>query len=667
MYLTDMTPEQVGIGYGRLGTGGALGYEDKLVTVGGAHYPGAVSSHPPARLLYPLGAAARRFDCRVALNDDVPPGISQADFAVCVDGREVAAALEVTAGEPPRALEADVTGGHLLELLVTTSQWDHCHAVWLDPQIDGDPAPPLRAPVPDPLGRTEITPPPALAKVERCVVTAASAGYAGLLDDMLGSLVANGNCPDARLVVMLLGDCAECEEVVAKYRALPVRCRPLHPLGIAGKAALYAAAGLLAAERYICLDADTVVLGDLAPLFAALDALPPASVLAVREGNGRHFANLGEALEHDLVYRGAGSDIEAIVGSASALGAYPLVVNGGLFAGSHAALVAVEDAIRAMPGAVSWLEAAPEISWREQFIFNLALAALGCGVELDGSFNVQLHTTDVAADVAGERPTACWEGRPVRVLHLNGVGREQHPGLRGRYAGAAQPLAGTGGGDGYTAFLRGLRAWLGPRGLAGLAWSFYSTRDGHAARVRDPSVLPVLALLHYLIRANGCVRVLETGTARGVSAACIASAVAHRPGGRVVTFDPVVYDGRAELWSSLPPAIGERIDARVEDSLSGMGAMLAAGERFDAALLDSVHTEAQLWPEFELARQLVSPGGLLLLHDARSFAEVARTLERIEAAGFGVTRLLMGQPGAAEDAGLGLAVIENRRRAVTSA
>ena len=36
--------------------------------------------------------------------------------------------------------------------------------------------------------------------------------------------------------------------------------------------------------------------------------------------------------------------------------------------------------------------------------------------------------------------------------------------------------------------------------------------------------LSAFANLHYLVRSNGCVRVIEAGTARGVSAACLASA-----------------------------------------------------------------------------------------------------------------------------------------------
>jgi hypothetical protein len=42
---------------------------------------------------------------------------------------------------------------------------------------------------------------------------------------------------------------------------------------------------------------------------------------------------------------------------------------------------------------------------------------------------------------------------------------------------------------------------------------------------------------------------------------------------------------------------------------------------------------------------------------------VAGALRRIEQVGYGVTRLWTAEAGIAEDDGLGLAVIENRRRA----
>jgi predicted O-methyltransferase YrrM len=649
------------VGYGALGTGGSLGYEDKGVTVHGVKYDDALSTHAPARVLYYTGRVATRFRCQVALNDDVSPGISHADFAVCADGREVATQLGVEAGAPPRELVADVTDADLVELLVSTSRWDFCHAVWLQPEFDRlpdawDPEPRL-----DALGFSEISPLPPLPTAERCVAVLASAGYSELLDDMLGSLTANGECQDARLVVMVLGECADCDRIIAKYRALPVACRPLRPPGVASKVALYSVALAVDAKRIVCLDVDTLVLGSLEPLFAALDALPHTSVLAAPEGNGPHFVDLGAALDHELVYRGSRADVASITGSPQDLCGYPLVVNSGVFAGWRQALLALDGSIRSMPGAVAWIDAAPRIWWREQFIFNLALARLDCGVELDPVYNLQLTSGEVERATANGREVQTWEGRPVHVLHFNGWGRQKHPDLRGVYS-RCTPLAACGDGDQYAAFLRTLREWIGLRGVEALAWSFYSTRDGLSARVRDPSVLPLLALVHYLLRANGCARVLETGTARGVGAACMASAVAHRPDARVLTFDPLVYEGRAELWARLPSAMFACIEQRAEDSLVGMSTLRDAGERFDAAVLDSVHTESHLWSEFELASEIVVPRGMILVHDAFSFPEVAEALERVEAAGFGVTRLLAAESCVKEDAGFGLALIENRQR-----
>jgi predicted O-methyltransferase YrrM len=659
-HLDELTPLQARVGYGRLGTEGELGYEGKEVTVRGARYRHALSTHPPARLLYHLGAAASRFRCRVALNDDVPAGAS-ADFAVAVDGRTVATAYDVAAGEPPRAVEASVAGGRLLELLVTTSRWDWSHAVWLDPEIDGAPAHARAATAADCLGRAEIELPPDLPPAGRCIATVASPGFDHLLDDMLGSLAANGGCGDARVVVLLLGADPACERVVAKHRALPVTCRPRAPVNVGSKALLYSIAHVVDAERYLCLDADTLVLGDLSPLFAAVDACPEGSVLACREGNGGGYRDLAHILGH--AYAGADGDVARILGEDRGEGAYELVVNDGVFAGSRAALLGLDAAVRAMPGAVGWLDERPDVGWRNQAVFNLALARLRCGVELDPSYNVQLHTSDVRVERRLDPPRVTWQGRPVRILHVNGHGRNRHPRLRGLYARVDDPLAGTGDGDLYAAFLSALRGWAGTHGTRALTWSFYGNRDAASARVRDPSMLPVLALLHYLVRAQGCVRVLETGTARGVSAACLASAVAHRDGGRVVTFDPWRAEERAELWGRLPEPMRSSIEERPVDSVAGMQDALAAGERYDAALLDSIHSEEHLGAELALARELVCPGGLILVHDAAWIDGVRRVLAQAQRDGYGVVRLLASDCGVREEDGLGLAVVENRRLA----
>lgn len=662
MFLDSLTPLDVRVGYGALGLGGQLGYEGKAVSVGRRAYTHALSTHPPARLVFDLGGRFEWFRAQVALNDDVVRGTSYADFAVVADGRPVAAARRVAAGEPPRSLDAYIAGASRLELSVSTARWQHSHAVWLDPQLGGRAAEVPRAFLPDCLARVEIELPAPAPRAERCVATVVSPGFAQMLDDMLGSLQAHGNCPEAALVVFAVEPDEACRRVAEKYGARLVECRRSAVLNPTVKSVLYSAARVVDAESFLCLDADMLVLGDLRPVFAALDACPPGSVLACREANGEGETTLGKALAE--VYAGKPADLAHITGRQRGESGYTLVVNDGLYAASREALLALDDVIRGWEGARSWVDERADVWWRNQFVFNLALARLKCGVELSSVYNVQLNSQDVEASVSGGRARALWRGRQARVLHFNGAGREKYPELRGRYAAASEPLRG-GGGDAYAVFLEALRGWLGPRGLDALAWSFYGSTDTRSAHVKDPSMLPLLALLHYVVRANGCVRVLETGTARGVSAACLASAVSHREGARVVTFDPSPHTDAEELWAALPERMRACIEHRGDDSLSGLRAALDAGERYEAALLDTLHTEEHVWAEFELASRLVCRGGLILIHDVTfAYGTVEAALRRIERAGYGVTRLWTAEAGEQEDDHLGLALIENRRRVV---
>jgi len=490
----------------------------------------------------------------------------------------------------------------------------------------------------------------------------ASASFSALLDDMLGSLRANADCEDALLIVFSLNDDERCRQIADKYGATVIACRPQVRLGVNIKAVLYSVARVIDAQQYLCLDADMLVLRDLRPVFAALDACPVGSVLVCREGNNNGLRDLDHALT--AIYGGRSSDISRVLGGAGGEGDYPLVVNDGLFAGGRTALLALDGVIAGMPGADAWLAERADIGWRNQFIFNLALARLNCGVALDSSYNLQLHAHDVDLRWSGGRIEALWNGAVVRVLHFSGGGRHKYPQWRGLFSRVDRPVAAESKGDLYEDYLRALRVWLGRFGVDALTWSFYGLSDARNARINDASTFPLLALLHYLVRANGCVRIVETGTAKGVSTACLASAVAHRPDGRVVSFDPSPHAERLDLWAALPSAIGACIEQREAGSVEGMNAAIAAGESYHAALLDSIHSEEHVWQEFKLATRLVCAGGLILIHDAWfAGGTVERALRRIEALGYGVTRLWTAESGIKEDDHLGLAVIENRLRA----
>lgn len=660
-YLDAFMPSHVEVGYGSFGRRGDLGYENKPVMVQRRRYFHALSTHAPARVVFQLDGRFASFRCQVALNDDVPRGASHCSFVVLADGRQVSASVRVAAGDAPLRLIADITGAQKLELIATTNRWEYCHSVWLDPLVDGVPLDTRGRQIVDCLEQVEITVPVALPRGARCIATVVSRSFVPLLDDMLGSLYTYGGCQDALVVIFSVGNDHECHCLADKYGAVLISCTPKVRLGVSIKALLYSVGRVVDAEEFVCLDADMLVLQDLRPLFGALEACAPGSILACREGNNLGYRNLEDALT--TAYGGHTTDIERLLGNPRGEEAYPFVVNDGLFAGSRSALLALDDVIRRMPNARAWIEERPGIRYRNQFIFNLALARLGCGVELDPTYNVQLHVQDVDLRWTGGRVEALWQGRQARVLHFSGSGRNKYPQWRKHFARVADPLIGSGDGDAYADFLAALRAWVGRQGVNALAWSFYGTSDSRNAHVRDPSVLPLLALLHYLVRANGCVRVLETGTGKGVSAACLASAVAFREGGRVVTFDPAPHAERLALWSALPPALAACIEQRTMDSVMGMTAALTSGERYEAALLDSIHSEDQVWAEFQLAVQLVCRGGLILIHDARfAHGTVEQALQRIEASGYAVTRLWTAEAGIVEDDCLGLAVIENRQQ-----
>ena len=662
MYLDELTIVRQEVGYGQLGLYGSLGYEDKSVRVRDHYYPHALSAHAPSRLGFELAGRFMSFHSLVALNEDLAYNGAAVDFSVLLDGARIAVVRGVSAGQPPRQIVADVTGGQHLELVVETDHLDSCHSVWLDPHVS-DTTLANRETLTDCLGRVEMPLPGVPLHAERCIATVVSPGYERHLDNMLGSLYANGQCQDALVVVFAINPDAACQEVADKYRCELVPCTAWEPLTPSVKSVLYSAAQVVDAEQFLCLDADVLILGDLRPLFAALRVCAEDSVLVCRDDYiTQSAATLEEAL--CTFYGGAVGDIAYLLGKESdAEAAYPLVINDGVFAARRAGLLAVDRLLRGMHLPThEWMHREPFRSTRNQFMFNLALARLRCGVRMDGGYNAFSGMGDVGYGEYAGRTQIVQRGKPVSILHFAGSGRHAYPELQSQYAQVAGPLVCAYHEDGYAAFLAALRAWIGRHGRHVLGWSFYGTGDGCDGRVRDASTFPLLAALHYLVRANGCSRILETGTGRGVSTACLASALAHRSEGRVVTLDTHILEERGDLWKNLPASIQTCIEPRQCASLDGMRAALALGETYQAALLDSVHTGEYVWEEFQLATQLVCEGGLILIHDAQwEGGTVEEGLRSIMAAGYGVTRLWTAREGYAEDNGMGLAVIENRR------
>ena len=115
-------------------------------------------------------------------------------------------------------------------------------------------------------------------------------------------------------------------------------------------------------------------------------------------------------------------------------------------------MLALDATIRGWPGAIRWVDAKPDVRWRNQFIFNLVLARLGCGIELDAAYNLQLHCVDAEMSATHGRTRAFWQGREIKVLHFCGTGRHKHPEHRGRYAAVADVLPSAEAGNGMPSF-----------------------------------------------------------------------------------------------------------------------------------------------------------------------------------------------------------------------
>src|SRR5215470_13807626 len=118
----------------------------------------------------------------------------------------------------------------------------------------------------DCLGRCEVANATGL-QADCCVATVASAGFASLLDGMLGSFEANGACEGALLIVFVLDGDEECTAVAARHGAAVVPCRLLTSANPTVKSLLYSVANVVSAKRFLCLDADLIVTGPLQPIF----------------------------------------------------------------------------------------------------------------------------------------------------------------------------------------------------------------------------------------------------------------------------------------------------------------------------------------------------------------------------------------------------------------
>lgn len=169
------------------------------------------------------------------------------------------------------------------------------------------------------------------------------------------------------------------------------------------------------------------------------------------------------------------------------------------------------------------------------------------------------------------------------------------------------------------------------------------------------------ALRHYLAtqKPEVPVMVLETGTARGFSALCMAKALADADvPGMVLTIDMLPHD-RPMLWNCIDDHDGPKsrrqlladhaplldrvifLQGRTDEAIGRLGL-----GRIHFAFLDAEHTQPAVQREFDFVAARQRPGDRVVLDDVTpgAFPGVVAAVDAIEAEGFhAVERVMSGQ------------------------
>lgn len=134
--------------------------------------------------------------------------------------------------------------------------------------------------------------------------------------------------------------------------------------------------------------------------------------------------------------------------------------------------------------------------------------------------------------------------------------------------------------------------------------------ERQGARERIPIVVPATGqLLELLVAATGATRVVEVGTAIGVSTLYMARALPE--GGVIVSFEVDAERHEAARGYLERAGVAARADLRLQDAREGLAQLEAP---FDLAFLDAAKPEYADY--LDLAIPLLRPGGLVVSDNA---------------------------------------------------
>ena len=391
---------------------------------GGKYYPYIIDG-ATHNLEFKLGGKYCSFysDVTVYNYDNLDDDFS-VDFYVYADGRLVAYTPNVHIGAVNPTITANIYNAQILHLkTVTHGNKTQGNVAWLNPQVDTTLSTVVAA-----LNDITIVPPTVIKHADTCIVTVTDVNFIHRVDAMLYSLRENGQCDDAAIVVFAFGEQEAYKELVDKYDIVLVQCALDADFSYKIKTAAMSVARVIDANKYLYLDSDMLILDDISPLFGSLDIIADDKILVCKEASVD-----SPTLEHALcdpsgVYYAQNGDLDFLGMSASERN-YPFVVNNGVYCGSKKAILALESLVKStLPNSAYWEKFAisSKVFWREQAVFNIALARGSMGVEISELYNMQLHTRVVSAQYMPYVPDITYCGEKVKILHFNGSGREKY-------------------------------------------------------------------------------------------------------------------------------------------------------------------------------------------------------------------------------------------------
>src|SRR5947209_10252634 len=205
------------------------------------------------------------------------------------------------------------------------------------------------------------------------------------------------------------------------------------------------------------------------------------------------------------------------------------------------------------------------------------------------------------------RPSGPPGSAELRAVHVSPRSRRGHApsGARGAGGYRAHPMIVTSAGSGY---INSLRAQPDP---------VLEDMEEHAARDGIPIVVPETgALLHILALCHGARRIVEVGTAIGVSTLYLARALPED--GVVVSFE-IDPERHAAARRYLERAgVLDRADLRLEDARDGLRTQEGG---FDMAFIDGV--KSQYGEYFDSLLPLLRSGGVLAVDNVLMSGTVA--------------------------------------------